>query len=338
MTTVYFIRHAEPDYSNHNDRERPLTKKGIKDSKLVTDYLRDKDIDVVFSSPYIRAVETIKDFADSLGLPIHLVEDFRERKVDSCWIEDFNNFTKMQWNDFNYRHSDGECLREVQNRNMNALRKVLQIHSDKNIIIGSHGTAISTIMNYFDPSFNYDDFQRIRNFMPWIVKLSFQGEKLIHKEEIDLFHIKRIRKAVGAIIVTPMNKFLLVHKAKINENMIDVDSWDFIKGGVKENETLLDALKREIKEETGIGKFVVMEELADKIIFEFPSNMKNIIGYDAQETTMYMVRLNESSVLVCRDSEIDDYDFIDREKVYNKLSLCETKEFWKCINQRFDAY
>ncbi len=25
MTTVYFIRHAEPDYTNHSDAERPLS-------------------------------------------------------------------------------------------------------------------------------------------------------------------------------------------------------------------------------------------------------------------------------------------------------------------------
>ena len=46
--------------------ERPLTIKGKEDSKLVTDYLRDKDIEIVLSSPYLRAIETVKDFADSI--------------------------------------------------------------------------------------------------------------------------------------------------------------------------------------------------------------------------------------------------------------------------------
>lgn len=186
MTTIYFIRHAEPDYTNHNDRERPLTQKGKEDSKSVTQYLSDKNIDTVLSSPYTRAVETIKDFADTFGLPILIVEDFRERKVDSIWIEDFNKFTEMQWNDFYYKLSDGECLWEVQSRNIDALVQVLRVYENKNIVIGSHGTALSTIINYFEPSYGFEDFQRIRDIMPWIVKLSFQGEKLIHMEKIEV--------------------------------------------------------------------------------------------------------------------------------------------------------
>lgn len=114
MTTVYFVRHAEPDYTNHNDMERPLTIKGKEDSRLVTDYLRDKDIEIVLSSPCLRAVETVKDFADLLGHTIITVEDLRERKVDSDWIEDFYRFTEQQWSDFDYKLSDGECLHEVQ--------------------------------------------------------------------------------------------------------------------------------------------------------------------------------------------------------------------------------
>lgn len=187
MTTAYFVRHAEPDFTNHNDMERPLTIKGKEDSKLVTDYLRDKDIEIVLSSPYLRAVETVKDFADSFGHTIITVEDFRERKVDGVWIEDFNRFTEQQWSDFNYKLSDGECLNEVQIRNVNALKQVIKEYSDKNIVIGSHGTALSTIINYFKPSFGFVDFQRIRTIMPWIVKFTFQGDELVHIEEIDCY-------------------------------------------------------------------------------------------------------------------------------------------------------
>lgn len=190
MTTIYFIRHAEPDYTNHNDRERPLTQKGKEDSKLVTQYLCDKNIDIVLSSPYVRAVDTVKDFAESFGYPILTVEDFRERKVDSIWIEDFYKFSKMQWDDFEYKLSDGESLREVQDRNINALMEVLKEHTGKNIVIGSHGTALSTIINYFEPTYSFDDFQRIRNIMPWIVKMSFQGDTLIHIEKVDVFNLK----------------------------------------------------------------------------------------------------------------------------------------------------
>lgn len=87
MTKVYFVRHAEPNYNNHNDFLRELTSKGMEDRKLVTKFLEDKHIDIVLSSPYKRAVDTVKDFADGYGIKIDIVNDFRERKVDSGWIE-----------------------------------------------------------------------------------------------------------------------------------------------------------------------------------------------------------------------------------------------------------
>jgi Fructose-2,6-bisphosphatase len=187
MTHVYFIRHAEPNYNNHDDETRELTKKGMKDRVLVTDFLKDKMIDVVLSSPYKRAVDTVKDFADKFNLDIKTIYDFRERKVDSVWIDDFQAFSKQQWNDFTYKFSDGEALGEVQKRNISALNSVLLEYQNKNIVVGSHGTALSTIINYYESSFGYEDFEQIRPLMPWVVKFIFNNTDCIGIEKINLF-------------------------------------------------------------------------------------------------------------------------------------------------------
>lgn len=187
MTNVYFVRHAQPNYENHDDLTRELTEKGMRDRRLVTEFLRDKEIHAVLSSPFMRSVDTVKEFADEMGLAISLVEDFRERRVDSCWIEDFTAFAKQQWADFSYKLTDGECLGEVQARNIAALNRVLAEYEGKNVVVGSHGTALSTIVNYFEPSFGYEDFDAIRGLMPWIVRFSFEGMKCVEIEKIDLF-------------------------------------------------------------------------------------------------------------------------------------------------------
>lgn len=56
MTNVYFVRHAQPNYENHDDLTRELTEKGLQDRKLVTEFLRDKEIHAVLSSPFKRMV------------------------------------------------------------------------------------------------------------------------------------------------------------------------------------------------------------------------------------------------------------------------------------------
>lgn len=34
MTNIYFIRHAEPNFNNHDDETRELTEKGMNDRHL----------------------------------------------------------------------------------------------------------------------------------------------------------------------------------------------------------------------------------------------------------------------------------------------------------------
>lgn len=175
MNKVYFVRHAKPDFTVEDDLLRPLSEEGINASKKVTKYLNDKNITKVYSSPYKRSVDTIKNFADVNNLNIELVEDFRERKVSNSWIKDFNSFAEKQWKDFNYSLEDGENLREVQDRNIEALHKLLNENINENILIGTHGTALSTIINYYDNTFNYKDFNMIKYIMPLIVVIKFQG-------------------------------------------------------------------------------------------------------------------------------------------------------------------
>lgn len=189
MTTVYFIRHAQPNYDNHDDVSRELSDKGLQDRKLVTKFLADKHIDVVLSSPYKRAVDTVADFAKLAKLEIETITDFRERRIDSEWIPDFDTFCKKQWEDFNHKLSDGESLKEVQNRNIQALNDVLKRFSGKRIVIGSHGTALSTIINYYDNTFGYADFQKNRGLMPWVVKFTFKGHSCMGIEHYNLFEL-----------------------------------------------------------------------------------------------------------------------------------------------------
>lgn len=193
MTEVYFVRHAEPNYENHNDVLRELTEKGMSDRKLVTEFLIDKKIDVVFSSPYKRSVDTVKHFADTCGLEIETIHDFRERKIDSQWIEDFNGFEKAQWEDFDFKYSEkGESLREVQSRNIAAINHVLERYPDKRIAIGSHGTALGTIIHYYDSSFGYAEWMKIKTFLPWITYLEFEGKCCKRIRHYDVFKKCRI--------------------------------------------------------------------------------------------------------------------------------------------------
>ena len=60
------------------------------------------------------------------------------------------------------------------------INEIIKKYEGKNIAIGSHGTALSTIIHYYSGGkWGFDDFQRIKKVMPFIVKLAFDGEKCV---------------------------------------------------------------------------------------------------------------------------------------------------------------
>ena len=63
MTKVYFVRHAQPERNWKEDRTRPLTEEGKKDSVVVLEFLSNKKIDAFYCSPYKRSMDTIAETA-----------------------------------------------------------------------------------------------------------------------------------------------------------------------------------------------------------------------------------------------------------------------------------
>ena len=178
MTKVYFVRHAEPKHDHEDDRTRPLTAEGMTDRKIVLETLKEKEIDVFYCSPYVRSMATIEEAAKAFGMEIHTDERLRERQKGNEGNSS-GNVLKMRWADFSFHEEGGESIGMVQERNMAALREILEKNEGKNIVIGTHGTALSSILNYYNPSFNCYDFLRIVDWMPYIIELDFEGEKCV---------------------------------------------------------------------------------------------------------------------------------------------------------------
>lgn len=186
-TNIYFVRHAESKYTpKDDDFSRPLSEKGKEDVEKVTKLFKDLDISKVLSSPYVRAVHTVESLAKDKGLEVELVEDFRERTVSSEYLDhkEFKIFVESQWNDFDYSMEGGESLKQVQERGIKSLKEVLQKNSDNNIMIGTHGTWLGAILNYFDKKHNYEFWKSLK--MPDIFLLKFEDGELKLIEHIEI--------------------------------------------------------------------------------------------------------------------------------------------------------
>ena len=78
LTNLYFVRHAHSTYTP-DELGRPLSDKGQVDAEEVTQFLKKENIDIVISSPYKRAIQTVEGIAEFSDKEIIIDHGFRER-------------------------------------------------------------------------------------------------------------------------------------------------------------------------------------------------------------------------------------------------------------------
>jgi 2,3-bisphosphoglycerate-dependent phosphoglycerate mutase len=184
-TTVYMVRHADSPFCLENERNRELSVQGKRDSEIINEIFNER-IDYIFSSPYIRALQTIKPLADRLMIEPIIVKDFRETlwAGNEIIITNFMETVEQYFSNHSFRLEGGESILEAQDRGVNALKKILLEHHGKTLLIGVHGNILTFIMNFFDPQYSFDFWKQLS--LPDIYKLEFK--------ELNLSNVERVWK------------------------------------------------------------------------------------------------------------------------------------------------
>ena len=149
---LYVVRHGETIWNVERKvqgiTDIPLTLKGIKEAEELQTLISTLNIDVVISSPLIRARETAKILVD-FKLPINTDDRIKERDwgmnegalIDSvdrwdCWDVVLN--TKVQ---------NIECVQDFMYRVSDFIEEIKIKHKDKNVLIVTH-SAVSRVIHY----------------------------------------------------------------------------------------------------------------------------------------------------------------------------------------------
>ena len=97
-----------------------------------------------------------------------------------------------------------------------------------------------------------------------------------------------LRTGVGIIVLNKQNK-IFVGKRKDNPG----DKWQMPQGGVDEGEDYITAMKRELKEETGIENIKIIKEIEKIYQYELPEDLVGIIWkgkYRGQKQKWFITR------------------------------------------------
>lgn len=195
MNTIYLVRHGENtanltgEFScKHVDYS--LTPKGILQAQQTAAFFKDKQIDEIYASPLKRARETAAIIAQELGLPVTVVEQFREVNVGKLEFQpptaenwELHNNIVLTW--FSGQHElsfpEGENYLELLKRMQEGLLEVTRGKEDKNIVIVGHGGIFTFTIK--DICTNIDVQELVRqgnhNCSVTTIELENNDEKLV---------------------------------------------------------------------------------------------------------------------------------------------------------------
>ncbi len=147
-----------------------------------------------------------------------------------------------------------------------------------------------------------------------------------------------LRIGVGIIVLNNENQ-VFVGKRKDNP----IDKWQMPQGGVDKGESFLNAMKRELFEETSIKNFEILKELEGWFTYELPKNLLGKIWrgkFRGQKQKWYIVRfignINEIN-LNTENPEFIEWKWVEidnlskiivefKREIYKKLTI-ELKNF-----------
>jgi broad specificity phosphatase PhoE len=157
MTGLVLIRHGETDWNvagrYQGQADPPLNNRGLEQAHQLARELRQSSLDVVYTSPLLRAVQTAKIITEAFELPLHkdsrLMEihqgDWQTRlrsEIESLYTELFRRWETEPWQ---VTPPGGEHLSQVQERVYAAVDDILTRHPNQQVGIVTHRIPIALI-------------------------------------------------------------------------------------------------------------------------------------------------------------------------------------------------
>lgn len=175
MKNVYIVRHCEPEWQSSDAR---LTEQGLKQALDLSGFFSKIKVDRIISSTYERAIQSIQPLAKQRNSAIEIDEKLTERVLSTKDISNWKDKLRSTFENGGLKFEGGESSQEAKGRIVDVVENVFNDISE-DTIIDSHGNLISILLNNFNKSFGFDDWQDLTN--PDIYVLRKRGIKVTYE-------------------------------------------------------------------------------------------------------------------------------------------------------------
>ena len=157
---LLLVRHCQASGQLPED---PLTEVGLEQAASLAEFLADRQVDVVVSSAFKRARQTIEPFAAASGLTLRIDTRLNERTLSDAPVENWREVIRGSFVDPDMSLPGGESGREVLQRGWACLNELLDGGHTLPLAV-SHGNLLSLVLNSVDPAFGgYSGWESLSN-------------------------------------------------------------------------------------------------------------------------------------------------------------------------------
>jgi len=159
MQTIFLVRHGETDWNAEKRMQGQiqhimLNEEGLRQSRLLAKRLANERIDIIYSSPQERALQTAEMIAKPHSLSIITHAGLAERThglIDGMSMDEFKKKYPKVFDEYmktrEIKGMEGaETLAQLTNRAMAAFKEIVEQNLKKNILIVSHGGICKNII------------------------------------------------------------------------------------------------------------------------------------------------------------------------------------------------
>ena len=145
----------------------------------------------------------------------------------------------------------------------------------------------------------------------------------------------KFRQAVGILILNTKNKIIAFQRSDFPE------SWQAPEGGIDNNETPQEAMKREVYEEIGLKKedYTILKQGSESFTYLFKDGKENHFGFDGQAKLFFLIKLNKEVQfqydIMKEEIEFCDYKVLENAEELLKLVPEFKKELYKNVLNDF---
>ena len=160
MTKLILVRHAQTidniKFILAGSIDSKISDIGRKQIKYLTNYLKDLNIDSIYTTTLSRTKETVLEISKLKNIDIIEVENLNEINFGSFEGMTFNDiqslypdeFQKIIDDGYDYKYPNGESLVNTYDRVCKEMDKIIKNSEGKTVLICSHGGTIRNIISY----------------------------------------------------------------------------------------------------------------------------------------------------------------------------------------------